>query len=228
MKRILLAAALTLGIIGSAAAQSYYGINQGSIANTVHAAAVSTGIGSSYSVAKGDASSTAHLQVSTSGLPGYTGQQQALAAQTSTSANGMAYNLSTGAGYGSALSTGVAAANANGWTAYSTPHQSLNLAGNATSTSTGSVVAGTAQDGFYGSAATAGFAANGYVGSTGIAGGSALVGGVNDSKYATADTGSGGVTFPGGAPAGQTGAVRGATAEGVSTVTGSYMDPAGQ
>ncbi|AMM23023.1 hypothetical protein [Variovorax sp. PAMC 28711] len=227
MKKHLFALAI-LAASGIASAQSYHAINQGSISNTVHAVAAVNGAGSSYSVAKGDASSIAHATVSTLGLPGYSGQQQALTGNTSTSVTGVAYNTVTGAGVGSASSIGNAAAHVDGWTSFNTPHQALAMNGDATSTSGGAVIAGTAQDGFFGGSATAGFAVNGYVGSTGIPGGSQIVGGVFDSKYATADVGAGAVTFPGGAPAGQTAAVRGATADGIAHAAGSFSDPAGQ
>ncbi|CAN5859810.1 hypothetical protein BH11PSE13_BH11PSE13_12480 [soil metagenome] len=227
MKKTLLALAI-LAASGFASAQSYYAINQGSISNSVHAVAAVSGAGSSYSVAKGDASSVANATVSSLGLPGYTGQQQVLAGNTSTSVTGVAYNTVTGAGVGAASSIGAASAHVDGWTSYSTPHQSLHLAGDATSMSAGAVIAGTAQDGFFGASATAGFAANGYVGSTGIPGGSQIVGGVADSKYASADVGAGAVTFPSGTPAGQSAATRGATADGVAHVAADFSDPAGQ
>lgn len=225
-KIAVLAAALAFSALSFA--QSYYGANAGAIGNAVNAQASVVGNGSSYSSAKGSESAASSLYVSSAGLPGYSGQQQTLGASTSTTSTGQAFNVSSGPGAsGSALSIGGAVATANGWTHYGNPHQTLDLNGAASSVSGGAVVAGTSQDGYFGGAATGGFQSSGYVGSVGIPNGVQIVGAVQDSKWATADAGAGGVTFEGGTPPGQSAAVvRTGFANGNAVVTGSFWDPA--
>src|SRR6186713_312698 len=229
MKKALLSLAL-LAIAAVASAQSYYGVNAGAVGNVVNASAVVVGNGSSYSSAKGAESAASNLTVTSAGLPGYSGQQQTLAANTATTSTGQAYNVSSGSGAsGSALSIGGAVAGAEGWTSFQTPHQSLNLNGQASSVSGGAMVATTSTDDYFGGAATGGFASSGYVGSVGVPNGVQIVGAVADSKYATADAGAGGVTFEGGTPAGQAAApVRAGFANGNAVVIGSFSDPVGQ
>lgn len=218
-----------LGLAGLASAQSYSAVNAGAITDAVHAGAAVAGNGSSYSVANSTASAYSNGTVSTLGLPGYSGQQQALTGNTSATVTGTAYNTKTGSGVGEALSIGAAVATFTGNTSFVNPHQDLHLDGAASSVAGGAVIAGTAQDGFFGATSTAGFAASGFVGSVGIPGGAQIVGGVSDSKYATADVGAGAVTFTGGAPVGQTAApVRAGAAVGDAHVSAWFSDPAVQ
>lgn len=222
------AIAALMAIAAPAAAQSYQAANAGSISNQTQAHAAVNGNGTAYSVAKGAASAIAHGGVSTSALPGHTGQQQALTGDVATTVTGQAYNIGTGSGVGSALSAGEAAASVNGWTAFSRPNQQLHMAGDTSSTASGAVVASTSRDGFFGASSTAGFAVSGYVGSAPIPGGPQIVGGVTDTKYSTADAGAGGVTFEGGTPAGQSAATRYGDAAGNASVSAWFTDPAGQ
>lgn len=219
-------ALIMLAAAGIASAQSYYGANYGSAGGVANSSALVVNNGSSYGSAKNSESAISNLSVTTAGLPGYSGQQQTVAANTSTTSTGQAFNVANGSGAaGLSFAVGGAAAGADGWTSYGNPHQTLNLNGDASSVSGGAVIATRSTDGYYGGAATAGFTASGYVGSTGIPGGSQIVGAVNTSQYATSDAGAGGVTFEGGTPAGQSAAIRGGFANGSSVSTGSFWDP---
>lgn len=237
MKKLIVSLLAAFAFAGLAQAQAVgqYLQNDGRINNSVSTYAAANGAGTSLSVARGEASAAASGFVSvvpgTAG--GYTGAVAALGGHSQTSNQGMAYNVSTGAGQGQAESHGWADARTFGSATFTAPGQTLSIAG---STDSGMadpvrngtdvhVVAGTNTDGWAGASTSGAFLVTGYVGSAPIPGGVAVVGGVADIKESTAEAAAGGVTFAGGTPAGQSAATRWANAGTVVNASGSFSDP---
>lgn len=176
--------------------------NNGAIGNNVSTNANSTGTGSSYSVANGEASSYSNGTASTSTYgQGYYGNQATVTGSTGTSNEGQAFNYSTGEGSGTATSDGTASANLTGSSSYAgtdnlgngyETSQTLNLAGGiGSNTSIAVNNVGTNGGGAAASSTSGSFDASGYVASQAVpvtsGVGIAVVGGVNDNKASTSN-----------------------------------------
>lgn len=222
--------ALSLGLAVAASAQSngYYLENSGRIQQAVTVYASVNGAGGSLSHADGSAQAIANgTVVQLPGSVSVTGDVAGFNKAT-------AYNTAFGAGQGSATSNGWSDATVFGNATSVIPTGYVTVAG----TVDGGMIdpvrngtdvhvnAGTAQDGFSNANYAGGFAVNGAVAAVAVPGGYVLAGNVQSSQYADGTVAVGGVTFAGGAPAGQSAAQREGNTGVVANLSGSFDDPA--
>ena len=226
MKKFLLSLAFLA--CGAASAQSYYLQNDGRIHNVTQTYAAVNGNGGSLSHAEGSAQAVANGTVAVT--PG----NVAVTGAVSGFNNAVAYNTAYGSGVGSASSQGWSDARTFGNASSSIPTGSVSVngvvdGGMANPVRNGTdvfVSATTSQDGFVNASYNGGFAVTGQVAQAGIPGGAAVTGSVQDTKYSHGEVVAGGVTFSGGAPAGQSAAVRWGNSGVTVETNGQFIDPA--
>ena len=227
---ILAAALLATGL---ASAQSSYSLqNDGRVQNTASTYAAVTGDGTSNSVAKGQTAASSGGSVAVNPIAG--GAELAVSGWSATSGSGMAFNVSTGSGNGSAVSQGLSDARTFGDAAFANAHGAIAVGGSTDSGMTDAVrngvdykvATGTSQDGFAGGSSNGSFAAGGWTTQTPIAGGATVSAGVWDTKASQSTADAGGVTFTDGVPAGQSAAYRSANAGTDVKASAWYVDPA--
>lgn len=234
MKKSIIAIALsTMFVAGAALAQqtSYYLQNDGRIQNNVSTYAAVNGEGTSNSVANGNAMASSGGTVTANPIAG--GMALGLSGWSATTAGGMAFNVSTGSGYGSALTQGWTDSRTFGDASFANEHGSISLVGATDSGMTNPVRngvdyivnAGTSQDGFANGAASGSFNAGGSTSQLPVAGGAVISANVWETKESQSSVAAGAVTFTGGVPAGQSAAVRNANAGNDTLVSGQYVDP---
>lgn len=146
-------------------------VNSGSLNNTVRTSASVSGVGSSFSSATSEgkviANATSHTEINPvcGGTCGATSGEVGVTGEMSTTITGTAFNVSTGAGTGSASSVGSANAALNTNATYTGPGQTTSVFGNGSQTSSISIDAGKNTGGFATAGNTGEFAATGTVGS---------------------------------------------------------------
>lgn len=199
MKRSLLIAASILAVAVPAFADgiSTSVVNSGSLNNTVTATSSVKGApGTSYSSATGGGT-----VVSNGAVGGSTGADCVTSINTSgtlgTTSYGTAYNISTGAGVGTATSVVDASAAVTATSKFSSPSQSLSSSASGYVQSGHSIVAGTNEGVSAAGATTGNWTSGGTVGAVVTGNSTSVVGTLFDNKAATSNATIGNVVIAG-------------------------------
>ena len=185
-------------------------VNAGSLGNTVQSSANVTGVGTAYSAATSEGSVKANTASSTKtvlcGGCGETSGTLKVTGDVATSISGTAFNVSSGAGNGSASATGNASAGVDAKSAYAGPGQTASVYGNAEQAAAINVDATKNTGGFANSGNTGTFVSEVNVGSKTCTGtencGTSIVnkevwGSVKDTKTSTSFANTGAMTVDG-------------------------------